>query len=138
MKRASPDRIFQAPFILALVMACLLAMQGVVSATPATLDLLSHRADASAATVSGAGEACSLHHKQDDQAPGEQRHGCLCVCCSLRSDDNAATFPAVIFEIADILAVAPFVTPVYDFDIPANFSQLGWTSSWSSRAPPSI
>jgi hypothetical protein len=113
-------------------------MQGVGLATPATLDLLSHRADANAATVSGAGEACSLHHKQDDQAPGKHRHGCPCVCCSFRSDDNAATFSAVIIEIAYVLAVAPFILPVYDADIPANFSQLGWTSSWSSRAPPSI
>ena len=139
MKKASPGRILQAPFILALIMACLVAMQGVVLATPAALDLASHRADANAATVSGfVGEGCSPEHKHDGDAPGQQRHCSLCVCCSFRSDGNTVTLPAVTSEIAYVLGVAPFIRAVYDADVPAKLSQLGWTSSWSSRAPPSI
>jgi hypothetical protein len=134
MKRASNGEIFRARAIRALMIACLFALQSVALAAPASLHRISHRADANAVSAASyVGEDCSSHHRHDGQGPA---HHAFCVCCSLRSDDNAGKFSALIVEIANVMAAAPFVRPVYDADVSATLSQSGWTSSWSSRAPP--
>ncbi len=90
------------------------------------------------ASITMAGENCRAMTDDGGKAPAQPSHHHHCaVCCIGRHDD-------AIGAVADLAQVIIGLTP-RSGDAPAWFVHdelalrpLGWTSSWSSRAPPAI
>jgi hypothetical protein len=90
------------------------------------------------ASIATAGEICRTRTDDGGEAPAQPSHHHHCaVCCIGRHAD-------AIGAVADLAQVLIGLTP-RSGDAPAWFVHdelalrpLGWTSSWSSRAPPAI
>ena len=90
------------------------------------------------ASIAMAGEICRANTDDGGKAPAQpSHHHHWAVCCIGRHDD-------AIGAVADLAQVIIGLTP-RSGDAPASFVHdelalrlLGWTSSWSSRAPPAI
>jgi Protein of unknown function (DUF2946) len=88
------------------------------------------------ASIAMAGEICRAKSDDGGKAPAQPSHHHHCALCSVGNDDD------VVDVVADFAKVIIVLTP-RSGDAPAWFVQdypapspLGWTSSWSSRAPP--
>ena len=95
--------------------------------------------DAGLSSIAMAGEICLANSDDGGKAPGpNHKHHRHCAVCAASNRD----FP--LPALALIAAVIVFNAPPSD-EAPPRFihdelapSPLGWTSSWSSRAPPSF
>jgi hypothetical protein len=90
------------------------------------------------ASISVAGEYCASRLDNGGNRPAHPRHQRDCALCIVCDRDQ--TFDALALLASVIVVPAP---PAQD--APARFdpgalapSPLGWTSSWSSRAPPAF
>jgi hypothetical protein len=95
--------------------------------------------DGGASSIAMAGEICHAGPDDGGKAPGpNHEHHRHCALCTASNRD--ISLPALSL----IAAVIVFIAPPSD-EAPARLIHdelapppLGWTSSWSSRAPPSI
>ncbi|PWB83499.1 MAG: hypothetical protein C3F11_06280 [Methylocystaceae bacterium] len=94
--------------------------------------------DPQGAALSMVGEFCDVEAHADDKAPSQHHHHhqqcALCVADNRNlSLDDAVAFVATVIVLALPQSRA---TPAWVCRDESTPPPLGWTSSWSSRAPP--
>ncbi|MBU3887105.1 hypothetical protein FM996_05250 [Methylosinus sporium] len=124
--------------IIARVLACVFVLQGVAFAVSPAHERgdLGGAEPGAVATVGY--EYCGASPHGDHKAPAHSVHSQCCILCPSSAHDGLSRFAAVLFDIivfpplrtAAAIDWRAFVDPVAP--------PTGWTSSWSSRAPPSI
>ena len=129
-------RRFPTRDLLAGVVACVIVLQGFASV--ASLALAGSARDTAkeiTAATTVVGYCHALHgHSQKNPLQGRGDHSQCCVLCSANGRDVVfdAALPGVVAAPEPAISIAGFVKIDFD-DHP-----LGWTSSWSSRAPPRL
>jgi len=90
------------------------------------------------ASIAMAGEICHASSDDGGKAPAQPAHQHHCTLCTANHLHNA------VYPVGILASVIAFLTPQSD-EAPARLildelapPPLGWTSSWSSRAPPSL
>jgi hypothetical protein len=105
------------------------------------------RADAAPVGISGIGDSsiaspgvASCYALGGGQVPahGRQEHVQCCIFCNASGRDLSALFLGPIFSVAYDFAPATHPYVVYAIVSEPGPLDFGWTSAWSSRAPPSF
>ena len=134
MTNERPGRGFWRRVIIARILACVFVLQGVafaVSREPASVGGLE-----AGMTVS-MGEYCGADKLGDKGGPTHRDHSQCCILCSSSAYDGVVRFVSTLFVILSFPThqVAAVKWRIHDDPVA---SPVGWTSSWSSRAPPSF
>lgn len=123
--------------LIACTVACLFLFQALVSGAQIAHDSVA--ADGAQTSVLVASAFCDAgaDTRDDGRAPA-QHHRQHCALCGVANRD------ALLHAVALVATIAVLAVPRSDA-APVSFAHgelspppLGWTSSWSSRAPPSI
>lgn len=89
-------------------------------------------------SIAMAGEICQAKTDPDGKTPAPRSHHHYCTVCSVGNHDQ--TKDAVAFLVSIIVVLAPLSEDTLSWFVRVDLTPfpLGWTSSWSSRAPPSF
>jgi hypothetical protein len=90
------------------------------------------------ASIAMAGEICQAKTDADGKTPAPHSHHHRCTLCSLGHRDQATDVVALLASVIAVLAPRPDNTPAWFVHDEFTPFPPGWTSSWSSRAPPSF
>lgn len=134
------------PKMLASARACRLFAAWLQIAAICLFLAASLRADAAPVGIPGVGDGsvapgvASCYALGDGQAPahGRQEHVQCCIFCKTSGRDLSALFLGALFSVAYDFAPATHAYVVYAIAHEPGPSDFGWTSAWSSRAPPSF
>jgi hypothetical protein len=128
MGRKCAHSSFAARAIIASIVACLIALQAlIITGCPHHF----------ASGHDGAG-ICTFHAGDKNPAHGHDDHSQCCLFCAASRQAASLLFLGALISVITYFTPAANVSPIRlfagDFDGPPT----GWTSSWSSRAPPPI
>jgi hypothetical protein len=87
------------------------------------------------ASIAMAGEICYVA-PDGGKAPAPHSHRHHCTLCSLAHQDKAMDVVAILATVMVVLSPRSNDAPAWFVHDELTSSPLGWTSSWSSRAPP--
>jgi hypothetical protein len=118
------------------VSLCLLILQGLVLAVSPKFLRVSNDVGAQGVVASAEGDYCGVQGGEGLPARGDHSHLECCVVCATSCRDALFLVPnAVVVSILDSSLEASDSIDRYFAKVP-DCTPTGWTSSWSSRAPP--
>ncbi len=129
-------RAFSTRPIAAVVLALFVILQGLTAIAPSVAGSVRDGGDANF-VVSLLGVTCAVDaHRDDNSHPHERGRSQCCVLCCVRDFDGAA-LPGVgqISGATASLRVTVSIRGLFS-EAPTMGPPIGWTSSWSSQAPP--
>jgi len=88
------------------------------------------------ASIAMAGEICGAKTDDGGKAPAQPSHHHHCALCSVGSDDDGVDAVAHLAKVIIVLTPRSDDATTWCVDDDLAPFPLGWTSSWSSRAPP--
>ena len=139
MRALEKRQFFAGQAVIRSVLACLIVLQALAfAASPAFAKNAPDGADHTLAPSTIEGDC---HALGGDKAPAQGRHdhAQCCVLCSANGRDAAELLTAaILFAVAFCSAPELAISLVRFSNVDFNDHPLGWTSSWSSRAPPQI
>jgi len=89
-----------------------------------------------AASIDGA--RCNAEAGSKAPAHQHHEHSQCCIFCNETGRDTSALLVAVVFNAAYFLGLTNVFSGAYVIADEPRLRSIGWTSSWSSRAPPSF
>ena len=138
MFRGWTYRLPPARVVIAAVVASLIVLQGFALAASAAFagsarDPVSH-----SAAISAVGVHCDAPRGDKAPAQGHCDHSQCCILC--RADDHSASSVIMVALLAVLIYSAPEASLSAAHFTKNDFVEhpIGWTSSWSSRAPPAV
>ncbi len=138
MVLVSTYRVLPARVVIAAVVACLIVLQSfALAASPAfagsARDPVSH-----SAAISADGGHCDAPRGDKAPAQGHCDHSHCCILC--RADGRDASSVIIAASLVVLVYSAPEASLSAARFTKNDFVEhpIGWTSSWSSRAPPAI
>ena len=120
-------------------LAFLIVLQtAVLAASPAFANKAPDSASANgsliASTING---DCHAPGGEKSPAQGRHDHSQCCILCSASARDSGELLAAaILLGLATYSAPEPTLHFIHFSNVDFNVPPLGWTSSWSSRAPP--
>lgn len=125
--------MFSTQAVVASVAATLIVLQGLVFAASANAPFAHYGNQTVVASIA---EYCGAQGRDDAPAPGRHGHSHCCVVCAGSGRDASPLHMAALLSVVIYSAhgaIASVVRLVVD---EPERRLIGWTSSWSSRAPP--
>jgi hypothetical protein len=136
MLNSGLPRSFLTRAIFASAVACLFALQGLVTSTgPRFVD--SHAA-ASSVVSADASELCDTRDGDGNPARRHHDHSHCCISCNQSGRDASVVFIATLLCVALYSPPETSVTVLRLFADDFDRRPTGWIGSWSARAPPSF
>lgn len=89
-------------------------------------------------SIAMAGEICQSMARGDGEPPARPTHHHHCTLCSAGGDGQAENVAAFLARVILVLAPRSDAAPAWPLRNDAASFPTGWTSSWSSRAPPPL
>ncbi len=131
--KSCSTRQFSLRTILAIAVACVFVLQGLAFASPMHLNEMH-----GGVGLEAAGIQCAAGSQGGDSAPARHEHHQCCILSSLHDHDGLLRFVAIASDIVDFSAAQIVSAIDWGFLNDPDGRPTGWTSSWSSRAPPSF
>ena len=131
-------RLPSARVVIAAVVVCLIVLQGfALAASPAFAGSARDPASHSVA-ISAVGGHCDAPRGDKAPAQGHCDHSQCCIFCRADGRDASSVIMAALFTV--LIYSAPEASLSAARFTKNDFVEhpIGWTSSWSSRAPPTI
>lgn len=122
--------------IIAGAIACLFLLKGLALAASPGLMEIAHGGGGSIVDAAVVGKHCDAHGGEGAPLHGDHSHSQCCIFCAASGRD--ASFSVVAAFLATVIYLMPeaAVSTVRFFTDDPDGRPIGWTSSWSSRAPP--